>query len=209
MSKNNVLGFFDREGEEGRKYRTVDNMLKLSENYSENALSGKRLYSVLGGIGIALVPVLVWIIFQKFEPMGIIFIVFGITAAVLGYKLQSSHYQPQLDRVKMLIAADGIDAVYEDLLSARCLERSTVMLGSRYVFVEGVGMARLKDIREVYLKRGGRYSGSSHTEIKADVIDESGTCSLRLERSDRFGGQSAGSRLSYYRDTIYQAKIIQ
>ncbi|SFD01930.1 hypothetical protein [Ruminococcus albus] len=84
-----------------------------------------------------------------------------------------------LKRTVNIIGADGIDAVYDDLMHCSKLERSDVYIGAKYLFRQGNYMCRLKDIKKCYV-----YNSENAEDIAyfcyVDISDETGDETLEI-----------------------------
>ena len=84
-----------------------------------------------------------------------------------------------LKRAVNIIGADGIDAVYDDLMHCTKLDRSDVYIGEKYLFRQGSFMCRLKDIKDCYV-----YNSENTEDIAyfchVDISDETGDETLEI-----------------------------
>ena len=86
-----------------------------------------------------------------------------------------------LQRAVKIINADGIDAVYDDLMHSERIERSDVFVGKKYLFRQGCFMLRMKDVNSCYIKQDE--SGDDRPfYCYADVIDEAGSETLEIRK---------------------------
>ena len=200
-----ILGFFDREGTEGDRYRTIDDFLGLSKRFSVGALKRKRMIGVLAGSAMALLGIVLCFMSSEALSGGIMIIILGVCVALFGVLVFKRGNIPQLERTKEIIACDGIDAVFEDFLAARYLSGSPVMMGSRYLFVEGEAMARIENIKRVYYHKNSGRNASAY--IMAEVFDDSGTQPVMLENVTHLPSNTRKEKVGMYTAAIMHAQM--
>ena len=94
---------------------------------------------------------------------------------------RKNHSKPMsaLKRAVNIIGADGIEAVYDDLMHCTRVDRSDIYIGAVYLFRQGYFMCRLKDIKKCYV-----YNSDNTEDIAyfcyVDISDETGDETFEL-----------------------------
>ena len=198
-----IIDFFNRNDADADKYRVIDEFLKLSKRFSKNAIRRKTIITYSIGAFMIVLGAAAWIMSREFNTFEGFMILFGFIPIAFCKLLNGSGYIPEVERAKLIISQDGIDTVYGDLLKAKYIRESELMVGKRYLFGEGNMMVRLKDIKGIYKHTtGGKYP---KRYAMAEVIDESGTEPMKLETLPSFGMER---RMHYITDEIMRAAMM-
>lgn len=201
-----LLGFFNRDDADAEKYKAIDNFLKLSERFSRaNVKRVRRLGFIIGTLLMAFGAGL-WIISGEYNFVFAMFIIIGFI--VIGCSLsygKKGHVYP-VESAELMIAADGIDAVYEDMLAGHYISNSSLLLGRTYLFGEGSMMVRLCDIKKIYMHSTSGRGKHSHYAA-ADIVSEAGSAMMLLEKLNKYGA-GRYDRLAYLEEQIMAAKLL-
>lgn len=191
--KKELISYYDMGGETAEKYGIVDDFLKLTERFSHDSIRKAKISTTavclavgaaLAGLGILVNNLLVCLA--------------SVLLLMPVYAVWSSAAKglfPDEVRSKGIMEADGLDAVYDDLLEAGPFKDSDIYVGRKYVFLKGRCVIRLADIESLVIyKDSGEDIDRYYAEAKVtdgfsdDRVKLTDLPGNEIKRAEVFGG---------------------
>lgn len=168
---------------DAQKFELIDNFLRLSVRFSPKRLREKKILFLSMIILLA-----VGLLVMCFSAGDISSILMGLfflpVVGVMGYLLlrrYRNNFFPEVERTRIIIERDGMDAVYVDLVKAKPLGKGETYSGGKYLFTRGKAMCRLENVQSIDIETVSRGRNGRVYYAAAEVADEIGVSRQKLE----------------------------
>ena len=183
MDKKEIISYYDMGGRDAQMYSKIDGFLALTKRFSPAAVKRTKLIacSVCFGLGgLTIIGAAIWVV-RSMAYGGaflgglfrLIIAAFLIGVGIYMLKVYGSTPFIEMVRSDRIISADGLEKVYDDLVHARQLQGTKILLGCTYIFKKGDCLYRIRDISRFFIREESDDDGTTYFAC-AEVRDESG-----------------------------------
>ena len=177
--RKEMISYYDLGGRDAEMYGRIDEFLELSRRYSPQAVKRKRTIGSVFFSMMTLIFLAVMILSKEFI-FSLIMMAGSVWTAYYFIKIYGTKPFPDVVRTEKIIAADGLENVYDDLMHISRIADTSVYIGDRYLFKKGKVLLRIKDIRRTYIRVESDDDGNSYY-ASVEAFDEAGIITMDLK----------------------------
>ncbi|WP_295152763.1 hypothetical protein [uncultured Ruminococcus sp.] len=177
--RKEMISYYDLGGKNAEMYGKIDEFLELSRRYSPQAVKRKRQIGSVAFSVLTLASLGIMILSREFIFTLIMAAIFGWFAYYF-IKIYGTKPFPDVVRTEKIIAADGLENVYDDIMHISRIADTSVYIGDRYLFKKGKVLLRINDIRRTYIRVESDDDGNSYY-ASVEAFDEAGIITMDLK----------------------------
>lgn len=156
MRYKDRISYYDMDERTAQMYKPIDKYLRQSARFSKGSMLGRKILGIIGYILLILFIIALTVACcsakGKIVVKGFFILVFTVPFLCGSVLALKEHIQkfgtvlaPDLLTCENILDEDGVAEVYKDYISAEWFNDRT-KIGSKYIFMYGKTLVRLKDI---------------------------------------------------------------